>query len=170
MVKDSDTGIMYVLDADIARRKPDQIIEQVIAYHRMRRFSRFGFETNQFQEFLADELRRRSRAAGVEVPVKDLKHSTDKLGRIQKLQAFVTAGRIRFSRRHGLLLEQLRQFPHAAHDDGPDALEMAVDAADGPEFRFSIVSVPSPGDNGGDHEYDPATGEHFEWHSVGGWN
>jgi predicted phage terminase large subunit-like protein len=166
LVVDSKTGVKYILDADIARRKPDQIIEQVIALHRIRRFIHFGFETTQFQEFLADELRRRSGVAGVDVPVKNIKHVTDKLGRIQKLQAFVTAGQIRFSRRHVALLEQLRQFPNAAHDDGPDALEMAVETAMAPEVGISILSHATPGPHGSHLEYDPATGRYFEWNRV----
>ena len=56
-------------------------------------------------------------------------HSTDKVGRIKSLQPLIASGRIRFSKKHRLLLEQLRQFPKAAHDDGPDALEMAVAAS-----------------------------------------
>ncbi len=129
LAKHPDTGVLYVLDADIRRRKPDDLIEALISYHRRRNYSALGFEVNQFQQFLADEARRRSRIAGVEIPVRDLTHTTDKLGRIQRLQPFVTSGGIRFSRRHVTLLNQLRQFPHAAHDDGPDALEMAVSIA-----------------------------------------
>jgi hypothetical protein len=41
----------------------------------------------------------------------------------------VRSGTLQFSRRHAVLLEQMRLFPKAAHDDGPDALEMAVAAA-----------------------------------------
>lgn len=37
--------------------------------------------------------------------------------------------RQRSSRRHQILLEQLRQFPLGKHDDGPDALEMAIQMA-----------------------------------------
>jgi hypothetical protein len=29
-----------------------------------------------------------------------------------------------------MLVDQLREFPHAAHDDGPDALEMALRLAE----------------------------------------
>ncbi len=54
-----------------------------------------------------------------------------KLGRIQRLQPLISSGALRFSRRQVTLLEQLRQFPMGAHDDGPDALEMAVSAAGG---------------------------------------
>lgn len=129
LLRDRENGTLYVLDADIARRKPDRIIEQVLSYARLRKYERFGFESNQFQEFLADELQRRSAAAGLHLPVEPIQHSSDKAGRIQSLQPLVRSGLLQFSRRHATLLEQLRLFPKAAHDDGPDALEMAVATA-----------------------------------------
>ncbi len=125
------TGVLYVLDADIRRRKPDALIEDVIAFHRRREYQSFAMETNQFQKFLSDELERRSRQAGAYVPVRGIHNTTDKLGRIQRLQPLVSSGTLRFSRRQVTLLDQLRQFPMGAHDDGPDALEMAVSAAGG---------------------------------------
>ncbi|MBU0640031.1 MAG: hypothetical protein KKB50_14285, partial [Planctomycetes bacterium] len=54
---------------------------------------------------------------------------SDKLARIQSLQPLVRSGTLQFSRKHAVLLEQMMLFPKAAHDDGPDALEMAVAAA-----------------------------------------
>jgi predicted phage terminase large subunit-like protein len=137
LLRDS-AGILYVLDADLRKRKPDEILQAIIRYHGLRRYTRFAMETNQFQEFLADELITRSRAAGEQVPVSKVAHTSDKVLRIQALQPLISAGTIRFSRRHTALLEQLRQFPHAAHDDGPDALEMAVAAAKRPEPGVTV--------------------------------
>ena len=129
LLRDDRTSMLYVLDADIRRRKPSTIISGVIEYDRLRHYARFGVEVNQFQEFLADELRRQSDLVSAHVPVSNIRHTTDKLGRIQRLQPLVSSGTLRFSRRHLRLFEQLRQFPHAAHDDGPDALEMAVETS-----------------------------------------
>ena len=95
-------------------------------YHRIRKYRKFAVETNQFQNFLASELKRISTQKCIIVPVEGIKHSSDKLGRIQSLEPLITTGILRFSRRHQILLNQLRQFPKVAHDDGPDALEMAV--------------------------------------------
>ena len=127
IVQHRPTGHLYVLDADIGKRKPQNIINTIISYHRIRRYHRFGVESNQFQEFLADQLQQTSRQANVHVPVKKIKHTSDKFGRIQSLEPLITMGTLRFSRRHRVLLDQLRQFPKAAHDDGPDALQMAVE-------------------------------------------
>ncbi len=143
VLKDRQTKVLYVIDADIRRRKPDAIIEDIIKYYGIRSYRWFGLEVNQYQEFLADELRRRSAQASTRVPVANIRSSTDKLGRIQRLQPLIASGMLRFTHRQVALLEQLRQFPHAAHDDGPDALEMAVRTADRIEFptgmaRFSV--------------------------------
>jgi predicted phage terminase large subunit-like protein len=135
VMKDRRSGMMYVLDADIARRKPEDIINVIIQYHRMRRFERFGTEAVQFQAFLAKELGRIAAKAGERLSVEAIRHGRDKMGRIQSLEPLVTTGMLQFSRRHATLIEQLRQFPRASHDDGPDALEMAVGVAQRGNYR-----------------------------------
>ena len=54
------------------------------------------------------------------------------------MEPLVTQGVLKFSIRHQLLLEQLRQFPMGAHDDGPDALHMAVQAAQRPSYLTTL--------------------------------
>ncbi len=152
LLRDSDTGVLYVIDADIERRKPDRIIEDVIQYQRLRHYASFAVETNQFQQFLSDELQRRSAMAAVYVPVTDLHNSTDKTGRIQSLQPLIRSGNLRLSRRHIVLLEQLRQFPMGKHDDGPDALHMAVSVTSAQPPTLSGVDWR---DDERDDSYDP---------------
>lgn len=48
----------------------------------------------------------------------------DKNLRIERLQPSVKAGLIRFHTSQKTLIDQLQQWPNAAHDDGPDCLEM----------------------------------------------
>lgn len=122
------TKHIYVIDAEVRRCKPAELIELIIGYQRIRHYRQFVIETNQFQDFLADEVKRRSTLAGVSIPVSKVNHTTDKLGRIQSLQPKIASGILRFSRRHRLLLDQARQFPRGAHDDALDALAMAVEA------------------------------------------
>ena len=50
--------------------------------------------------------------------------------RVQSLHPWLKNGAVQMCRKHTLLLEQLRFFPKGKHDDGPDALEMAVRAAE----------------------------------------
>lgn len=51
-------------------------------------------------------------------------NSTDKQLRIETLQPYFVQGRIRLHTSQQTLIDQLRHFPKADHDDGPDALEM----------------------------------------------
>jgi len=129
VVKDAKTGIIYVIDADIARRLPDRTIDDILDYQRRRRYRKFAFEANNFQEFMAMELEKRSGASGTYVRVEEIKHISDKLARIESLQPMVKNGTIQFSRKHHTLLEQMKFFPRGVHDDGLDALQMAVDLA-----------------------------------------
>ena len=135
-----EAGTLYVLDADIERRRPDVIIEDVLELYARRRPLVVGVETVQFQEFFKDVLLHQAAARGIYPPVRGIKQHTDKTLRIQRLQPLIKSGRLRFQRRHRALYDQLRFFPRAGHDDGPDALEMAValmeETAGGERIRF----------------------------------
>ena len=130
------TKINYVIAADIARRPPDQTIERIIQYAGMYRFNKFGVEVNQFQSLMVDNLERRAREACVRLPIARIESRSNKQARISSLEPEVAQGRIQFNRRDQLLLEQLQAFPLGSHDDGPDALEMAVDTARRPRHRL----------------------------------
>ncbi len=126
IVIDDSTGTMYVLDADIERRLPDKTIDHILAHHQRRNYQVFGFETNQFQEFMKDELQKRANVQKSYLNITELKHTTDKLARIETLQPLVKNGTIQFCRKHRTLLEQMKYFPKGRNDDGLDALQMAA--------------------------------------------
>lgn len=121
---DRNHGVLDVVEAVVARRLPDRQIEQVIEFQRQYRCQAWGIETVQFQEFFRSELVKRSAAAGVPVPAIGLTPHSDKNLRIESLSPHVANGLIRFSQAHTVLNEQLRHWPEADHDDGPDALHM----------------------------------------------
>ncbi len=123
------TGVLYVVRADIKKRLPDKIISDVIELQRIYKCVVWSVETVQFQEFLRTELIKRSAALGVPVPARAVQPITDKLLRIETLQPHMQNGLIKISPDHKTLLDQLRHFPKADHDDGPDALHMLWAAA-----------------------------------------
>ncbi len=127
-------GILYV-EADLARRPTPQIVADGIEHFRTFRPDVFGIEANQFQDLLAvqfeAEFQRQGTLAGRPVPIHN---QTNKLVRIRRLGPYLASRRLRFKNESPstrLLVEQLRQFPVADHDDGPDALEMAIRLAAG---------------------------------------
>lgn len=118
------TGVLDVVEAKIAKRLPDKIISDIIELQREYRCQVWVIETVQFQEFLRTELVKRSAALGVPVPAVAVIPHTDKLLRIESLQPHMANGLIRLHPSQNTLIEQLRHFPKADHDDGPDALHM----------------------------------------------
>ncbi|MDU5238720.1 MAG: phage terminase large subunit [Haemophilus parainfluenzae] len=119
-----ETGKLYVVEAQVKKRLPDLIIEDVIRMQKQYHCQRWFVETVQFQEFLKDELVKRSAQRGIPVPATATKPNTDKMLRIESLQPHMANGLILLHSSQATLISQLRHFPKADHDDGPDALEM----------------------------------------------
>lgn len=129
VAKDLQKNLLYVIGADIARRSPDETIEQIVRLTGIHNYSELVVEANQFQGLLASQLELRLRQAGRYVRIERVTNTAHKLARIQGLESYISQGILRFSRRHQELLTQIEHYPLGAHDDGPDALEMAVSAA-----------------------------------------
>lgn len=129
MALDKSTGYKYVVDADIERRHPDIIITDTLekAYWiyktYKKRYVKFGVETVQFQWFLKEALVKESAKRRLYLPIEEVTQTSDKILRITTLQPEIKNKYIKFNRQHKRLMEQLRNFPMADHDDGPDALE-----------------------------------------------
>jgi hypothetical protein len=107
-------------------------------------------EAVQFQEFFRTELIKRSAQRGRPVPARAVTPASDKLLRIETLQPHMANGLIKLHPSQTMLIDQLRHFPKADHDDGPDALHMLWMAA---------ISV------GVTIEYQGASGRHG-WHDA----
>jgi predicted phage terminase large subunit-like protein len=122
-------GILYV-EADLARRPTPELVAAATEWHRRFRPDVFAVEANQFQDLLVGqfeaEFRRQAILAARPVA---MENRTAKEVRIRRLGPYLSSRRFRFratSPATRLLVEQLEQFPIADHDDGPDALEMAL--------------------------------------------
>jgi predicted phage terminase large subunit-like protein len=132
------TGILDVVEAQIRKRLPDKIISDIIDLHIEYRCLIWGIESVQFQEFLRTELVKRSAALGYPVPARAIIPHADKLLRIETLQPHMENGLIRLHSTQNTLIQQLRHFPKADHDDGPDALHMlwSLAVSSTPSFEF----------------------------------
>jgi predicted phage terminase large subunit-like protein len=118
------TMVLDVVEADICRRVPDLIIARAIDLQQAYHCLAWAVETVQFQAFLCSELIKRAALKGVAFPAVPVIPINDKNLRIISLQPHVANGLIRLHRSQTTLIEQLKFWPEADHDDGPDALEM----------------------------------------------
>lgn len=132
LAKDTSTGYLYVVIADIAKRKPDKIIDDALDdSRRLKRdykkpLYRFGVETVQFQYYFAEVMAQKSAECGEYLPIQEINSVGNKDARIQSLQPFVKNGYIKFSKKHKTLIDQMLKYPMGKNDDAPDALQMAV--------------------------------------------
>lgn len=140
---DRKTGILYVVAAEIKKRLPDRIIEDVIGLHDKWHCALWVVEAVQFQEFFRTELVKRSAARGRPVPARGVTPATDKLLRIETLQPHMANGLIKLHPSQTTLIDQLRHFPKADHDDGPDALHMLWMAATSGSAVMALDRVPN---------------------------
>jgi len=127
---------MYLLDCDIAKRQPDKIYEDILMRHRQRNYSYFAFEINQAQEAMAMELQRLAIDAGLPLNIFEVRSSQHKITRIQTLQPIIKGGDILLSRKHYLLLDEMKHFPKGRFEDGLDSLHMAVQACTNAPSRY----------------------------------
>jgi len=128
-------------------RLPDRIIEDVIALHQRYRCQVWFVEAVQFQEFLRTELIKRSAARGIPVPARAVTPHSDKALRIESLQPHLANGLILLHQEQATLIDQLRHYPKADHDDGPDALHMlwaGAVASGGSGQGLRPVEIPEP--------------------------
>jgi predicted phage terminase large subunit-like protein len=126
-------GVMYV-EADIARRPTPQMVADGVELCLRFRPHAFGVEANQFQELLCNEFASEFAHQKINhiVPAAIHNHA-NKLVRIRRLGPYLSQRRLKFlsnSPSTQLLVDQLHDFPAGAHDDGPDALEMALRLAE----------------------------------------
>ena len=145
---DRNHGRLDVVEARVARMLPERQIELIIEFQRQYQCLVWGFEAVQFQEFMRQQLVKVSAARGVPVPAVPLIPHTDKELRIESLSPHVNNGLIRFRQGHTVLNSQVRHYPEADHDDGPDALHMlwmlAVSRRGGaPSIRMGKRAVPA---------------------------
>lgn len=122
-------GVIFV-EADLGRRATPRMVEDGVAHCLRFRPHLFGVEANQYQELLCGELAAElARQRATHIAPAAIHNYTNKLVRIRRLGPYLSQRRLRFLRASPstrLLVDQLRDFPAGTHDDGPDALEMAL--------------------------------------------
>ena len=143
-----ERNVLDVVEASIRKRLPDRIIEDTIAFQQQYRCLLWVVEAVQFQEFLRTELIRRATERGISLPARGVTPIADKALRIEALQPYFAQGRIRVHPGQHTLIEQLRHFPKADHDDGPDALEMLWQAATKGFTAMDYTPAPKSGGRG----------------------
>lgn len=124
-------GRCFVHSDETKRLSPTKQIQSIFDHQERYGYEKFGVETNLYRNLLLpniiDERNRREKASGklVKVAFYDIENTENKEKRIYTLEPRVTHGWILFNRTLSKeYMDQMQDFPHADHDDCPDATEM----------------------------------------------
>lgn len=123
-----DRALLYV-DADIEPRTPEETIRRALQIYDQYRPRWLIVESNQYHGFLERQMERESiERFGVRVSVWPIRNTEPKVMRIRRIGPYLANRELRFRKTEGCrkLVDELQDFPLAEHDDGPDALEMAL--------------------------------------------
>lgn len=122
-------GHIYV-QCDMARRPISRLVTDGVAIVREFKPTGFGIEVNAWQELLCAPLEAGFHAAALVMPPPiPIENMEAKEVRIRRLDPWLSTGKLHFLAGcpgTALLVQQLQDFPLGDHDDGPDALEMAI--------------------------------------------
>jgi len=122
-----ETGVVYVIDSYGDRVHPDVFMEVIVNKVRELQPDVIGAEAQMAQEFFVDKLKERLTVIGYPAHnrVKKVFQRSRKELRIEAMLPDIETGKIQFSRRHALLLEQFERYG-ADHDDLVDSCEISV--------------------------------------------
>lgn len=137
-------NILYLDIADITKRTPDRIIDDILLYHERDPFDKFRMESVQFQEFFARHFEQVAHDKGKTINVDKFVPNTDKDLRIIRLQPWIKNGWIRFKRDMREMVRQLMYYRpgnRGGHDDGPDCLEMLLGLCEAGLVKAASSSV-----------------------------
>lgn len=121
-------GLLYV-NAWIDRQPADVIVANAIEMQTELQADRVALEANAWQDLLAPEIDRQCAELRVPpMPLQLVENRVQKELRISRIGPYLARKQLRFADTtyNRLLVRQLEDFPLGEHDDGPDALEMAI--------------------------------------------
>lgn len=146
----NNTGILLVVDFDLARRNIDAQITAIMKKHLKYHYKSFVVEENAFQYVLSEQLRKRSMQDGVYIPIKGVNQYQDKKMRFEGVAPFIKDGTIVFdsdlatnNRSYAKAIDQIITFTGEGdeEDDAVDALVMAFNAAKKQRFKTIYKST-----------------------------
>lgn len=140
--------ILYV-DCDLARRPTPQMVSDGVSIIQSFKPDAFAVEGNAWQDLLGGEFEREFIARGMfDAAPYSMENKVNKDVRIRRLGQYLSQRRLKFKRGSAgalLTISQMKDFPVGDHDDGPDALEMALRLAS--EFYTAQMNQSRQPDN-----------------------
>jgi len=132
----------YVVECYIKHAEMADFFNAFIELFQAYKMSKCGFETNGYQLYLKTELEKLCRDRDIWPNILELHHSTDKAARCSRWAGMVQRGDLLFANHTDseILIKQMNHLGEKDHDDGVDALDMAIEVSQGGAGDFEFKS------------------------------
>jgi len=115
-------GQIYEVDSIVDHMSPDEAIR--VIFNLPYKFTRFVFETIQFQKYFMEVTDGKSKKQGLYIPFQGIQQNRNKNERIESLEPHINNKHILF-KGDNQLWKDMQDYPETEFLDGLDALEMA---------------------------------------------
>ena len=157
IARDRRDHVMYLLKVDIRRCELNELIKNIIAYHKRYKFRMIAIEANNFQTLLVTSLENEARKEGISLPIERIINHGNKIDRISKLQPVLKSGLLKLNKNDIMLREEMDCFPKGLHEDGMDSVEMGVRTCENNKSELMVWFGDLPGSKSVPHGGSPLT-------------
>ncbi|MGC4375794.1 phage terminase large subunit [Fictibacillus sp. Mic-4] len=128
IAKHKENGVSYVVDSYGERIHPDKFLKVICDYTLKWQPDGIAAEAQAAQEFFVFKLKEALQGTGYPAQrrVKEIHQRSRKELRIESMLPDIESGKLQFTKKHVLLLEQFERYGTNSHDDLIDSLEMAL--------------------------------------------
>ena len=127
-----DKKAFIYVEAKITKIPTPDIVAEGIEWYKEFIPDAFVIEANQWQELLCQDFLDGAKEQSLLIPFYAVEDIVQKQVRIRRVGPYLSLKRLRFKMNSpgtAMLIDQLKDFPNGAHDDGPDALEIGIRTA-----------------------------------------
>ena len=129
MGRHKESNRKYIVESELYRLKPNELIKKIIDVCIRFPVNILGFESVNFQEYVADDLKQALKKHELyHVIVKKVKPRSNKHNRIVNMEPFVSRGEILFNKFSTQFNNQVKTYNiKAPHDDAIDVVELTFE-------------------------------------------
>ncbi|WP_373892781.1 phage terminase large subunit [Virgibacillus sp. CBA3643] len=144
MGKHRQTGRKYIIDSLLLKIKPTELLKSIIDLCKKYPITQIGFESTNFQEYIADDLKQQLKEQEMyHVILNKKKPRQNKHARIENLEPFISTSEILFNPDCSQFNNQVKEYSKKAkNDDGADALQLTFELIEKRRRKRHVADKP----------------------------
>lgn len=146
MGRHKQTGRKYIIDSQLLKIKPKQLLDVILEWCEKYPITKIGAESTAFQEYLADDLKQKLKENEMyQVILKKIKPRKNKESRIENLEPFISRGEILFNKDCVTFNTHCKNWSRSGKekDDGIDCVQLTFELAEKSNRKARVIEKPN---------------------------